>query len=184
MIAARAGKDIVSSLAAGILTVGPRFGGAINEAAHQWLEAVTTNESPDQFVERNAKAGVMLSGIGHKKYRIGMPDPRVREIAQFSKKLRNHAYTDFARAVESITTQKSGSLILNVDGITASVVLDVLSEVEGYDLLALRKLIDQEFFNALFVIPRSVGLLGHILEQKYNDEGLFRLPDDLLFTHE
>ena len=46
------------------------------------------------------------------------------------------------------------------------------------------KLLEQEFFNALFVIPRTVGLLGHVVEQKRNDEGLFRLPDDLLFTHE
>jgi ATP citrate (pro-S)-lyase len=184
MIAARAGKDIVSSLASGILTVGPRFGGAINSAAAQWLEVVESGEKPEHFVERHAKAGVMLSGIGHKKYRVGMPDPRVSDIAQFTKKLKVHAYTDFARKVEKITTTKSGSLILNVDGVIAAVVLDVLKNIEGYDVSELRKLIQQEFFNALFVIPRSVGFLGHILEQKRNDEGLLRLPDDLLFTHE
>lgn len=184
MIAARAGKDIVSSLASGILTVGPRFGGAINNAAAQWLTAVEEGEPPENFVERHARAGIMLSGIGHKKYRIGLPDPRVAEVARFAAKLKEHRYLDFARQVEAITTEKSGSLILNVDGVVAAVVLDVLKEVEGYDLWTLKKLLDQEFFNALFVIPRSVGLLGHILEQKHNDEGLFRLPDDLLFTHE
>jgi len=40
MITARAGKDMVSSLAAGLLTVGPRFGGAVNAAAATWLEGV------------------------------------------------------------------------------------------------------------------------------------------------
>src|SRR6202007_363951 len=32
MVTARAGKDLSSSLASGILTIGPRFGGAINQA--------------------------------------------------------------------------------------------------------------------------------------------------------
>ena len=45
----------------------------------------------------------------------------------------------------------------------------------------LRTLIDAEFFNALFIIPRSVGFIAHFMEQKKNDEGLFRLPDELLF---
>ena len=35
---------------------------------------------------------------------------------------------------------------------------------------------------ALFIIPRSVGFIAHFLEQKRNDEGLFRLPDDLLLV--
>ncbi len=41
---------------------------------------------------------------------------------------------------------------------------------------------EAEFFNALFVIPRSVGFIAHFMEQKKNDEGLFRLPDELLFV--
>ena len=45
----------------------------------------------------------------------------------------------------------------------------------------LQELIDIEFFNALFVIPRTVGFIAHFMEQKRNDEGLFRLPDELLF---
>lgn len=32
-VTARAGKDLMSSLATGILTIGPRFGGAIDGAA-------------------------------------------------------------------------------------------------------------------------------------------------------
>ena len=45
----------------------------------------------------------------------------------------------------------------------------------------LQELLDIEFFNALFVIPRSVGFISHFMEQKRNDEGLFRLPEELLF---
>ena len=48
--------------------------------------------------------------------------------------------------------------------------------------IELQELIDAEFFNALFIIPRTVGFIAHFIEQKRNDEGLFRLPDELLFT--
>jgi len=33
IVTARAGKDVVSSLVSGLLTIGPRFGGAIDDAA-------------------------------------------------------------------------------------------------------------------------------------------------------
>lgn len=46
MITARAGKDLVSSLASGILTIGPRFGGAVNAAAKVWLEGVSGKRNP------------------------------------------------------------------------------------------------------------------------------------------
>jgi len=38
IVAARAGKDAISSLASGLLTIGPRFGGAIDDAARTWYE--------------------------------------------------------------------------------------------------------------------------------------------------
>src|SRR3972149_7406711 len=40
MISARAGKDLVSSLVSGLLTIGPHFGGAVNGAAKVWFESV------------------------------------------------------------------------------------------------------------------------------------------------
>jgi len=36
IVASRAGKDLVSSLCSGLLTIGDRFGGAINDAAKQF----------------------------------------------------------------------------------------------------------------------------------------------------
>ena len=33
IVTARAGKDLVSSLTSGLLTIGPRFGGALDDAA-------------------------------------------------------------------------------------------------------------------------------------------------------
>ena len=182
MISARAGKDLVSSLASGLLTIGPRFGGAVNSAAQQWLDGVEGKEKAASFVEKRTKGGKLLAGIGHRKYRVGIPDPRVAAISQFATLLKKHPHYDFARAVEEVTTRKSGNLILNVDGCIAALSLDILAECEKFPSRELRELVDAEFFNALFVIPRSVGFIAHFMEQKKNDEGLFRLPEELLFV--
>jgi len=182
MITARAGKDLVSSLAAGLLTIGPRFGGAVNEAARTLLDGVAAGKPAPEFVEEKTRGGKLLSGIGHRKYRVGLPDPRVAAIAEFATLLKKHPHYDFAREIEKVTTGKNGTLILNVDGAMAALFLDILSECESLSRDDLQELIDAEFFNALFVIPRTVGFIAHFIEQKKNDEGLFRLPDDLLFV--
>jgi ATP citrate (pro-S)-lyase len=184
MITARAGKDLVSSLAAGLLTIGPRFGGAVNEAANTFVAGVASGKAAPEFVEERTKGGNLLAGIGHRKYRVGLPDPRVAAIGEFATLLKKHPHYDFAREIEKVTTAKNGTLILNVDGVMASLFLDILAECEGYTSEDLQELIDAEFFNALFVIPRTVGFIAHFIEQKKNDEGLFRLPDDLLFVRE
>ncbi len=181
MVTARAGKDLVSSLTSGLLTIGPRFGGAINEAARTWRAGVASGQNAADFVEASTKGGKVISGIGHRKYRVGLPDPRVAALSTFAELLKSHPHYDLAREVEKVTTGKNGSLILNVDGVIASLMLDILAECEGYDDKQIQELIDAEFFNALFVIPRSVGFIAHFMEQKENDEGLFRLPDELLF---
>jgi ATP citrate (pro-S)-lyase len=184
MVTARAGKDMVASLASGLLTIGPRFGGAVNEAARTWHEGVVAGADAGTFVETRNKTGTLLSGIGHRKYRVGIPDPRVAALSEFSTLLSKHPYYDFARAIETVTTAKNGNLILNVDGVMAALLLDLLQEKDGYTDQEIGVLLDAEFFNALFIIPRSVGFIAHYIEQKRNDEGLFRLPDDLLFERD
>lgn len=178
IITSRAGRDLVSSLSAGLLTIGPRFGGAINQAASNWLEGVLSGKSTSGFVEEFASRKIYISGIGHRKYRVDMPDPRVSELLKFADLLTNKRFTTFAKEVEKITVAKKGNLILNVDGTIAAVLLDILSEKEGMSDEELKRLVDTEFFNALFVLSRSVGFIAHFLDQKRLDEGLFRLEED------
>lgn len=178
IVTARAGKGVVDSLAAGLLTVGPRFGGAVSGAAREWFDGVCHETEPEKLVETRARTKHMIQGIGHKKYRLDLPDPRTAVLATFSGKLDAHPYYDFAKAVEAITTQKKGNLILNVDGHIAALMLDILAQEEGYTREQLNRLIEADFFNALFVIPRTIGFVSHYLDQKRLDEGLFRLPDD------
>lgn len=178
IVTARAGKGVVDSLAAGLMTVGPRFGGAVSDAAREWFDGVQQGVSPAELVEKRARAKQFIGGIGHKKYRIDLPDPRTAVLAEYVEQLGEHRYFDFAKGIEAITTQKKGNLILNVDGHIAALMLDVLAEKEGYAPTELDQLIRADFFNALFVIPRTIGFVSHYLDQKRLDEGLFRLPDD------
>jgi len=180
IITARAGKDLVSSLSAGLLTIGPRFGGAINQAANTWLMGVVSDKKASDLVEDFAARKEYISGIGHRKYRVDLPDPRVEALLKFAEKLSDKKFTTFAKEVEKVTTAKKGNLILNVDGSIAAVLLDILTEKEGYSAEELRLLVDAEFFNALFVVSRSVGFISHFLDQKRLDEGLFRLEEDMV----
>ncbi len=182
MITARAGRDMATSLATGLLTVGPRFGGAMNAAADVFRSAVSSKKSATALVAEMNTAGVLIPGIGHKKYRVGLDDPRVKKLSAFATLLKKHPHYDFARAIEKVTTAKNGLLILNVDGAIAALFLDILSECEKLPSRELDTLIRAEFFNAFFIIPRSVGFIAHYMEQKMHDEGLFRLPDALLFV--
>lgn len=177
IVAARAGRDLVSSLASGLLTVGPRFGGAVNEAAANWLEGVSSGKSPQEFVDDFAGTGTAILGIGHKKYSVSHPDPRLGTLEQFETD-GVRPYLQFARAVEAITTAKKGNLILNVDGAIAAIMLDLLSSELDYDHKKLAELVDIEFFNALFVLSRSIGFTAHYLDQRRYDEGLLRLSND------
>jgi ATP citrate (pro-S)-lyase len=180
IVTARAGRDLVSALCAGLLTIGPRFGGAGNDAARIWFEAVQQKLPAKELVENYARQKRYILGIGHKKYRLGNPDPRVARLLTFVDKLPEHPYTDFAQSVAAITSAKKGNLILNFDGAFAAVLLDILQQAEDLSTRELAQLIESEFFNAYFVIPRSIGLASHYLDQKRLGEGLFRLPDNLV----
>jgi succinyl-CoA synthetase alpha subunit len=175
IVTARAGRDLMSSLAAGLLTVGPRFGGAINEAARIWLGGVTSGARPADLVEDLARRKIYISGIGHRKYRSDLPDPRVARLLEFASPLEHKRFTKFALGVEAETIRKKGNLILNVDGAIAAVTLDLLSEKEGFADEQLQNLAETDFFNALFLLSRSVGFMAHYFDQQRMDEGIFRL---------
>jgi ATP citrate (pro-S)-lyase len=178
MITTRAGKDITASLASGILTIGDRFGGAINNAAKVWSDAVSRETTPLELVALYSKNRDFIPGIGHKKYNVHKPDPRVKVLLD----LGNSALSDakhirFALEVARETSKKKENLILNVDGAIAALFIDFLLEKESFHVEQIHELIEIGFFNSLFIIPRSIGFVGHHFDQKRLDEGLFRLSD-------
>jgi len=56
IITTRAGKDLISSLVAGLLTIGSRFGGALDGAADEFSTAYDKGLSPRDFVDSARKA--------------------------------------------------------------------------------------------------------------------------------
>lgn len=184
IVTARAGKDLMSSLASGILTIGPRFGGAISDAAKYFKDALDSGRTPQEFINyMKDVVGINIPGIGHRVKSVQNPDIRVELLKEYVRdNFPNHPYLDYALEVEKLTTMKRNNLILNVDGCIGICFLDLM---ESIDLTAEEKqdILDTEMLNGLFVLGRSIGMMGHIFDQKRQRAGLYRQPwDEILYT--
>eukprot|EP01012_Entosiphon_sulcatum_P068242 TRINITY_DN9831_c0_g1_i3.p1 TRINITY_DN9831_c0_g1~~TRINITY_DN9831_c0_g1_i3.p1 ORF type:complete len:629 (-),score=126.06 TRINITY_DN9831_c0_g1_i3:28-1914(-) len=186
IVASRAGKDLVSCICSGLLTIGPRFGGAIDEAAKLWKFGVEKEIAPLELVEMKKREGVNISGIGHRVKNIYNPDKRVQILKEYAANhFPQHKYLDYALAVERITTQKGTNLILNVDGTIAALFLDCLTNCPNVSANEVTEVVEIGLLNGLFVLARTIGLVGHTLDQKRLKQGLYRHPwDDVLYLQE
>ena len=182
IVAARAGKDLISSLVSGLLTIGPRFGGAVNGAAEHFLYGLRNSLEPRDFVAEMKKRNIRIQGIGHRLHTVENPDKRVELLKGFAKS--NFSKTellDYALSVEAVTTQKKNNLILNVDGCIGVSLVDLLHELQFKDE-DIDEMIGAGLFNALFVLGRSIGLMGHYFDQNRLQQPLYRHPiDDILY---
>ena len=184
IITARAGKDLMSSLASGILTIGPRFGGAISDAAKYTREAFQKEMKPQEFVKyMKDVVKINIPGIGHRIKSVQNPDVRVVLLKKFvMENFKKHPHLDFALEVEKITTAKRNNLILNVDGCIGITFLDLLENLD-FSPEEIEDVINSEALNGLFVLGRSIGMMGHIFDQKRQRAGLYRQPwDEILFS--
>ncbi|MFH1424901.1 MAG: citrate/2-methylcitrate synthase [archaeon] len=186
IVAARAGRDVMSSLASGILTIGPRFGGAISDAAMFFKQAKDAGTKPEDFVKEMKKQGKYIPGIGHRIKSIGNPDKRVTVLVKFAKKnFKSTEYLDYALAVEKITTQKKGTLILNVDGCIGVTFLDLMKSTGQFKDAEIDEMVNTGVLNSFFLLGRSIGIIGHILDQYRLKQGLYRHPqDDVAYMHD
>ena len=66
IVTARAGKDLVSSLCSGLLTIGPRFGGALDDAAKMFADAQSSGVAPKEWIDKMKKSNQLIMGIGHR----------------------------------------------------------------------------------------------------------------------
>lgn len=184
IVCARAGKDLVSSLVSGLLTIGDRFGGALDGAARQFSEAYDSGLIPMEFVNSMRKKGQLIMGIGHRVKSINNPDMRVKIIKEFV--LENFPATpllNYALEVEKITTSKKPNLILNVDGVIAVCFVDLLRHSGSFTREEAQEYIEMGAINSLFVLGRSIGFIGHYMDQKRLKQGLYRHPwDDISYV--
>lgn len=184
-VTARAGKDVISSLVTGLLTIGPRFGGAIDDAARYFKYANDRGMSPAEFIDYMKKEGKTISGIGHRIKSVRNPDLRVSGLKKYAAEhFPSTPLLDFALEVEKLTTSKKDNLILNVDGTIGILMVDMWRAL-GYSEDEIDGFIEAGALNAFFVVGRSIGFIGHILDEKRLGMPMYRHPtDDILYNVE
>ncbi|EON67377.1 ATP-citrate synthase subunit 1 [Coniosporium apollinis CBS 100218] len=183
IITTRAGKDLISALVSGLLTIGSRFGGALDGAAEEFTKAFDKGLSPRNFVDTMRKENKLIPGIGHRVKSRNNPDLRVELVKEFvQKNFPSCKMLDYALAVETVTTSKKDNLILNVDGCIAVCFVDLLRNCGAFTPEEAEDYLRMGVLNGLFVLGRSIGLIAHFLDQKRLRTGLYRHPwDDITY---
>ncbi|QFR48638.1 ATP citrate synthase [Sulfurimonas lithotrophica] len=181
-VTARAGKSVVESLVTGLLTIGPRFGGAIDGAAEHFKYADDNNMTPAEFLNHMKKLGIPIPGIGHRIKSLKNPDLRVKGLMEYAAEhFPSTPLLDYARTVEQLTTSKKENLILNVDGTIGILMVDMWRAL-GYSENEINDFISSGTLNAFFIVGRSIGFIGHILDEKRLAMPMYRHPmDDILY---
>ena len=168
IIAACAGIGMSQSVAAGLIMIGPRFGGAITDASKYFNYGLLNfpNDIPG-FLGHMKKNVGPVPGIGHRVKSLKNPDKRVTELikAVREQKIRT-PHLDYALAVEKVTTGKKDNLILNVDGCIACILTDM-----GFP---------KDTLNGFFVLARAIGMIGHWCDQKREGGRLIRMYNYLV----
>ena len=181
-VTARAGKSVVESLVTGLLTIGPRFGGAIDGAAKYFKYADDHDLTPVEFLGYMKKQGVPIPGIGHRIKSLKNPDLRVTGLMNYAAEhFPATPLLDYAKTVEQLTTSKKENLILNVDGTIGILMVDMWRAL-GYDENEIDEFIESGTLNAFFIVGRSIGFIGHVLDEKRLAMPMYRHPmDDILY---
>ena len=182
IVTARAGRDLMSAVASGILTIGPRFGGAVAGAAHMFKEALDAELSPEQFVADMKARKKNIQGIGHRIKSLRNPDKRVELLKDYARKhFTKTTFLDYALEVEKVTTKKKDNLILNVDGCIGLLFLDLMKDLD-FEEKEIAQVLEAGGLNGLFLLGRTIGMIGHYFDQNRLKQGLYRHPwDDILY---
>lgn len=179
---ARSWTGLISSLVAWLSTIGPRFGWAITGAARNRWMALDQWFSPSDLIAHAKRNQQLLPGIGHKIKSRYNPDIRCTLLEEHSRWFTRRDYFDFAMEVADLTMQKKHNLILNVDGTIGALLLDMMKTIDMTDE-EITVFLDSDGPNALFVLSRTVWLIGHYLDQQRLNEWLYRTPrEDILYA--
>uniref|UniRef100_A0A8C2ZW95 ATP-citrate synthase n=1 Tax=Cyclopterus lumpus TaxID=8103 RepID=A0A8C2ZW95_CYCLU len=174
----------LAKISSPVSPLGDRFGGALDAAAKQFSKAFDSGMLPMEFVNKMKKDGKLIMGIGHRVKSINNPDMRVQILKDFVKQhFPSTQLMDYALDVEKITTSKKPNLILNVDGFIGVAFVDLLRNCGGFTRDEADEFVEIGALNGIFVLGRSMGFIGHYLDQKRLKQGLYRHPwDDISYV--
>jgi ATP citrate (pro-S)-lyase len=131
--------------------------------------------SPEEFVNDMRKKRQLIMGIGHRIKSLENPDQRVVLVKDYAHKyFESTDLLDYALEVEKVTTKKKSNLILNVDGAIGVAFVDLLRSCGQFTEDEANEYIQMGALNGLFVLGRSIGFIGHYIDQKRLKQGLYR----------
>ena len=146
-------ESLQGAVAAGLLGMGDRFGGSIEEAARMLQEAPQTGE-PDmvagEVVADYRKRKRVIPGLGHP---IHNPDPRTTRLFELAQEngFSGRHVTLMRLIGEKATAEYGRELPVNATGAIAA----IASEME----------IPWRVTRGLAVIARAIGLVAHVQEE-------------------
>ncbi|OGZ45455.1 MAG: hypothetical protein A3C84_00010 [Candidatus Ryanbacteria bacterium RIFCSPHIGHO2_02_FULL_48_12] len=168
-IATSGGATLPAAAAAGVLSLGPRHGGAITQAAQMLAVAVTKQESASALVERYKQEAKRLPGYGHKLFT--KQDPRTKTLLSLARDLQlSGPHAVLAEEIETMAAKTFSQLLpLNIDGAIAALGLDMELPAES--------------LNGIFLIGRMPGIIAHIIEEQMGTKPMRRLSPDETAYH-
>ncbi|QGA80909.1 citryl-CoA lyase [Candidatus Nanohalobium constans] len=151
------GNDMNTSVAGGILALGDKHGGAIEDC----MEVLQDEDySPEEIVDVFIESGDKIPGLGHKVYED--VDPRAEKIFEKAEKLGiSGKYVERMKSISQEFAEEKVPLVINVDGAISAVMSDL-----GWP---------SELGKGFFIIARTPGLVAHVHEEMENED--FRRED-------
>lgn len=155
---ASTGATLSASVAAGIMSINAHHGGAIENCARQLSKIIARAASEGISFDDAAEAQlaewksekIRMSGFGH---RIHTNDPRTARLFELAEQAGvQGAFCKAAHAVESVLSQGSKALPINVDGAMGAILADL-----GFE---------PGMMNGIFMIARVPGLVAHVCEEQ------------------
>src|SRR3990170_7598896 len=153
------GSPVQAAVAAGILAFGEYHGGAIEVTMENFKKYQPLGAK--KLVEDFVKAGVRVSGFGHRLYTV---DPRTKRLLELAKEFGFWGkYVKFAVDLESELSKRSKPLPLNIDGVFAALLLEM-----GFN---------PKVGKGVFIIARTPGLVAHVVEEALREKPARRLSE-------
>lgn len=157
------GTPLNNGVAAGMLSFGKYHAGAIEACAQMLYEQFTDSNDIESdvrdFVQSSIESKKRIPGFGHKIYE---KDPRATKLFEMAEQLGFQSnYIKAACLIEQeLEKQKGKKFPLNIDGALAALLLTLGMPWQSAQ--------------AFFIIPRTVGLCAHGIEEILEDKQTYR----------